>query len=78
MEYEKGAVWTGGIAWVLTFLGTWIWCAANYGFLLGFGLGWLPSAILATIVAVVAAILWPIIVLGLIGLGLWIVVALQG
>lgn len=49
----------GGISilvWVLVFVGTWIGCIVNYGFLLGVGLGWLPAAIVATI----SALLWPL------------------
>ncbi|MGN6355945.1 MAG: hypothetical protein ACTHLU_00495 [Novosphingobium sp.] len=34
-----------------TFGASWIYCMSEYGFLLGFGLGWLPSAILAGLVA---------------------------
>ena len=50
------------ICWVITFLGCWIYCIATYGFLLGVGLGWLPSAIAATIIS----IFWPLIALGII------------
>jgi len=53
----------------ITFIGTYIYCAATYGFLFGFGLGWLPSAILAAMVAFVVRFLWgPILVV--IGCGL--------
>ena len=47
------------ITWIVTFIGSWIYCIAAYGFLFGVGLGWLPSAIVAT----VAAFLWPLIAL---------------
>lgn len=57
--YKVGAA----ISWVIVFLGSWAYCVAEYGFLIGVGLGWLPSAIVASI----AAILWPVIV-GAIGL----------
>ena len=46
--------WT---VWVVTFFGCWIYCVATYGFLIGVGIGWLPSAIAAT----VAAFLWPVV-----------------
>lgn len=54
----------GGVVGVLTFIVSWIYCIATYGFLLGVGLGWLPSII----VAVLAALLWPVIaiVIGLV------------
>lgn len=51
--YSVGAVITG----LIVFIGTWIWCISEYGFLLGVGLGWLPSGI----VAIISAFLWPFI-----------------
>ena len=42
------------ISWVLIFIGSWIYCIASYGYLLGVGLGWLPSLIVATL----GAFLW--------------------
>lgn len=44
------------ITWVLTFLLVWIGCSVGYGFL-GFALGWMPAAI----VGLIAAYLWPLI-----------------
>jgi hypothetical protein len=46
-----------GITSFITFIGSWIYCIVTYGYLLGVGLGWLPSII----VAVIAGILWPLI-----------------
>lgn len=46
----------------LTFVGCWIYCIATYGFLLGVGLGWLPSMI----VAAIAGVLWPLILIALV------------
>jgi hypothetical protein len=43
-----------------TLLAVWIYCAATYGFLLGFGLGWIPALILALVVAVATIFLWPL------------------
>lgn len=40
----------------LVFVGCWIYCIATYGFLLGVGLGWLPSIIVAYIIG----FLWPL------------------
>jgi hypothetical protein len=52
--------WIGfWISWVLVFLGSWVYCISEYGYLLGVGLGWLPSAIVAS----VAALLWPVILI---------------
>jgi hypothetical protein len=56
--YAVGAVVIGG----LTFIVSWAYCVATYGFLLGFCLGWIPSAILATILGA----LWPLVVIALI------------
>lgn len=53
--YSVGAWITG----VLTFIACWLYAIATYGFLLGVGLGWLPSAI----VAVIAAYLWPLLLI---------------
>ena len=63
--YAVGAI----VVWIVTFVGCWIYCIAAYGFLLGVGLGWLPSLIVATI----AAFLWPLIALAaaLLALYLW-------
>lgn len=66
-----GTVYTVGglIVWVVTFVGCWIYCIANYGFLLGVGLGWLPAGIVATI----AALAWPLLAIGaaLVALFMW-------
>lgn len=48
------AVWCGGA----TFVASWIACMQEYGFLFGFGLGWLPSAMLAAVVGVAVNYLW--------------------
>ena len=47
------------ITWMIVFFGAWIYCAMTYGFLFGFGIGWLPAAILATI----CCWFWPLAVL---------------
>lgn len=56
-DWLSGALFTGTIV----FIGSWIYCIATYGYLLGVGLGWLPSII----VAVIAGFLWPFVVLGI-------------
>jgi hypothetical protein len=48
----------GYLLGAVTFVGAWWYCAATYGFLFGFGLGWLPAAILAVIVTYAAMFLW--------------------
>ena len=52
----------------IVFWASWIYCIATYGFLLGVGLGWLPSII----VAVIAGALWPLIAL-LIAIGVAVI-----
>ena len=53
----------GGLAWIVVFLSGWIYSSLTYGFLWGFGLGWLPSLIAATILAVLMRYIWPFFVL---------------
>lgn len=40
---------TYGSVATLTFIGTYIYCIAHYGLLLGVGLGWLPAMIIAVV-----------------------------
>ena len=69
--YGFGAFITGAIM----FIGCWIYCIATYGFLLGVGLGWLPSAICA----VIGGFLWPLIAIGIvIGIVLFVCVIVKG
>ena len=57
--------WVGyTITAIITFVICYIYCIATYGFLLGLGLGWLPSGIVARIVG----FLWPLIALLLLAL----------
>jgi hypothetical protein len=58
--YVAGVQIVGG----LTFIISYIYCIAEYGFLFGFGLGWLPSMFLAAIVGA----LWPLVVIALIAI----------
>jgi two-component system, chemotaxis family, chemotaxis protein CheY len=66
----QAATGTGGawywigyvVCWIVLFLGCWIYCIASYGFLLGVGLGWLPSAIAASLLS----FLWPLVVVALV------------
>ena len=50
------------ISFLIVFVGCWIYCVATYGFLLGVGLGWLPSIIAAAIVS----IFWPLLLIGVV------------
>lgn len=64
MEENSGCWYWAGywLTWAAVFAGGWIYCIAEYGFLIGVGLGWLPASIAATIVS----FFWPLIVAGLI------------
>lgn len=62
--------WIGGTGWLIAFLASWWYCAATYGFLFGFGLGWLPSLILASLIALALKVLWGPALL-LVGFAAW-------
>lgn len=51
--YRIGFIATAAI----TFFSSWIYFTAQYGFLFGFGLGWVPSVILAFLLGVI----WPVL-----------------
>ncbi len=53
-EYYWIGFWITGI---ITFIGSWIYAIAHYGFFLGVGLGWLPSLI----ITLIAGLLWPLV-----------------
>jgi hypothetical protein len=67
-DYAKGIAIVGGLTAISVFIGSWIYCIATYGFLLGVGLGWLPSGIAAVIAGLIAGYLWPLTVFGIITL----------
>lgn len=69
MQNDRGWYGTGfAITAIITFIGSWIYCIAKYGFLLGVGFGWLPSII----VAVIAGFLWPLIALAIVVIAFFI------
>jgi hypothetical protein len=68
--YLKIGAVLGAISGFLTFVGSWWYCTAHYGFLFGFGLGWLPSGIAAVIVGLLVMFLW-----GLIAIAIGLVIA---
>jgi len=51
---------SGIIVALATFATAWAYCSIHYGFLFGFGLGWLPAGMLAAIVGAVWWLLSPI------------------
>ena len=58
LKYEQ----YGAIIAVIVFIVSWIYCIVQYGYLLGVGLGWLSSII----VAFISFYVWPLIVSGII------------
>jgi len=61
--YLKGTTALAQPVWWLVFVIAYLGCMNEYGFLLGFGLGWIPSAMLATICAITIPFLWPLLVI---------------
>jgi len=58
-----GCYWIGYcVCWVVVFLVSWVYCISEYGYLLGVGLGWLPSVIVASLVA----LLWPLVLIAIV------------
>jgi hypothetical protein len=53
---------SGIIVALATFATAWAYCSIHYGFLFGFGLGWLPASMLAAIVGAVWWLVSPIAV----------------
>lgn len=57
-EYLETGWRVGFVTAPLSFIASWIYCVSEYGYLLGFGLGWLPSLILAAIVFGITIVMW--------------------
>lgn len=72
-DYKQIGNWFAIPIAIVIFIGAWWYCTATYGFLFGFGLGWLPSAILANIMRLLAVFLWPLIVMTILYIGYLIV-----
>jgi hypothetical protein len=69
LSYSEIGWILGIVAAIVTFLGAYIYCIITYGFLLGLGLGWLPSGILAALIGLLAANFWrPLLMVILFGL----------
>ena len=63
MQSDDEAYWAvGNVFAVITFIISWVYCIFHYGFLLGVGLGWLPSLICAAF----ARVVWPLLLLAII------------
>jgi len=58
--FHAGGGLLGIIAALVTFVTAWAYCTIHYGFLFGFGLGWLPAGMLAAIVGAVSWLVSPL------------------
>lgn len=76
LPYYAFGTFIGFLVAAVTFLGAWIWCIANYGFLFGFGLGWLPAFILAGIFWIITIFLWPLLIMSALATGIFVVTLL--
>ena len=56
----------GAISGITSFVASWIYCIATYGYLLGVGLGWLPSVIVAFLAYWAIGLLWGVILMGVV------------
>ncbi|MFT5592168.1 MAG: hypothetical protein ACI8SR_000525 [Oceanicoccus sp.] len=63
-RYTVGCVISG----IIIFFSSWIYCISEYGYLLGVGLGWLPSIISAYVLCW----FWPIYLLAIISLIIYV------
>ena len=52
--FNVGSWRLGIIVALTTFVTAWVYCTIHYGFLFGFGLGWLPAGMLAATVGTVS------------------------
>jgi hypothetical protein len=57
--FNVGSWRLGIIVALATFVTAWAYCTIHYGFLFGFGLGWLPVGMLAAIVGAVSWLVSP-------------------
>lgn len=56
----------GGLAAILVFAASWLYCISEYGFLVGVTLGWIPASIAAVVIGWLIMLLWgPLIAVGL-------------
>jgi hypothetical protein len=73
--FNVGSGLLGIIVGLATFVTAWAYCTIHYGFLFGFGLGWLPAGMLASIIVAVWWLVSPLAVGLLLGslllLALW-------
>jgi hypothetical protein len=58
--FNTGGWLLGIIVALATFVTAWAYCTIHYGFLFGFGLGWLPAGILAAIVGALSWLVSPL------------------
>jgi hypothetical protein len=69
-RYLKIGVIAGRLVGGIAFVASYWYCIDTYGYLLGFGLGWLPSAILFNVTHWVVVYVWPLLFVGVAGVAL--------
>lgn len=55
MTWDDFSIMCKVVVSMATFVGVWIYCIAEYGFLLGVGLGWLPAMIITQVLMAILA-----------------------
>lgn len=70
MDTEGCYAFGAFVTWVLAFLAGMVYAVSAWGWFLGVGVGWLPAAV----VALVVAVLWPVLLFGIVALVLWVFV----
>jgi hypothetical protein len=65
---ESICTFVGGAVFLVTFLASWGYAIAEYGWFLGLGIGWFPAGVIALFAALLLGLLWPIVLLLALGL----------
>jgi len=63
LKWDGIPISSGGLSAIIalaTFVTAWLYCTIHYGFLFGFGLGWLPASMLAAIVGALSWLVSPL------------------
>ena len=62
--YERVGEVVGPLAALAAFAASWVYCIFHYGYLLGVGLGWLPSIVVAILAWIIGRHGWLLALLG--------------
>ena len=61
--YNQGFVITFLLIGLICFIISWIYAISIWGFFLGVAFGWIPAALCAIIIGVIAGAFWPLLLL---------------